>query len=158
MNIGIGWPTCCRHPLIGFSQYPADSDYRFKNRLCPSAHTEQLAVSYKMFNTCCCQLAQGVLVEVTPSLVIRRKTHFHNLPCGASIILGNNGYIWIHTTSGDEETTDGGFVQCLEVSGSRGGGGLILNRNIHCVESVVLSLFFLPFPTFNFVCTEISFS
>ena len=25
----------------------------------------------------------------------RCKTHFHNLPCGATAILGNNGYIWI---------------------------------------------------------------
>lgn len=30
-----------------------------------------------------------------PSLIKRRKNHFHNLPCGISIIIGNNGYIWI---------------------------------------------------------------
>lgn len=41
------------------------------------------------------KLAQGILVKVFPSLIQRRKTHFHNLPCGASIILGNNGFIWI---------------------------------------------------------------
>jgi hypothetical protein len=34
------------------------------------------------------KLGQGILVQVSPSLVKRRKTHFHNLPCGASIILG----------------------------------------------------------------------
>lgn len=34
-------------------------------------------------------------MTVAPALVKRRKTHFHNLPCGASLILGNNGYIWI---------------------------------------------------------------
>ena len=34
-------------------------------------------------------------MAVPPFLVKRRKTHFHNLPCGASLILGNNGYIWI---------------------------------------------------------------
>jgi len=50
--------------------------------------------------------------------VKRRKTHFHNLPCGASVILGNNGYIWICPTlnedSGDASTA-GGFVQNLQV-------------------------------------------
>ena len=40
------------------------------------------------------KLSQGTLVVVYPSLVKRCKNHFHNL-CGASIILGNNGYVWI---------------------------------------------------------------
>lgn len=48
------------------------------------------------------QLSQGVLVKVFPSLIKRRKTHFHNLPCGASIILGNNGFIWISPTANSE--------------------------------------------------------
>jgi len=34
----FGWFTCCRYRLIGFLHYSADSDYRFKNRLCPSFH------------------------------------------------------------------------------------------------------------------------
>merc|ERR1712212_1331899 len=41
------------------------------------------------------KLGQGCLLKVSPSLIKRRKTHFHQLPCGASIILGNNGFIWI---------------------------------------------------------------
>ncbi|XP_039745071.1 exosome complex component RRP4 [Pararge aegeria] len=41
------------------------------------------------------KLAQGVLVKVFPSLIKRRKNHFHNLPCGVSMIIGNNGFIWI---------------------------------------------------------------
>eukprot|EP00058_Branchiostoma_floridae_P002654 XP_002588142.1 hypothetical protein BRAFLDRAFT_118871 [Branchiostoma floridae] len=49
------------------------------------------------------KLAQGVMVQVSPSLVKRRKTHFHNLPCGASVILGNNGYVWISPTVNDEK-------------------------------------------------------
>ena len=32
----------------------------------------------------------------------RCKNHFHNLLCGASIILGNNGYVWISS----RESTD----------------------------------------------------
>jgi len=34
----IGWSTCCQYRLIGFLHYSADSDYRFKNRLCPNYH------------------------------------------------------------------------------------------------------------------------
>ncbi|XP_026323996.1 exosome complex component RRP4 [Hyposmocoma kahamanoa] len=41
------------------------------------------------------KLNQGTLVKVFPSLIKRRKNHFHSLPCGISVIVGNNGYIWI---------------------------------------------------------------
>ncbi|KAL4709819.1 hypothetical protein ACJJTC_001273 [Scirpophaga incertulas] len=41
------------------------------------------------------KLKQGILLKVFPSLIKRRKNHFHNLPCGISVIIGNNGYIWI---------------------------------------------------------------
>jgi len=34
------------------------------------------------------KLGQGLMVKVFPSLVKRSKTHFHTLPCGASVILG----------------------------------------------------------------------
>ena len=44
---------------------------------------------------CFLQLREGTLVQVPPSLVKRCKTHFLNLPCGATVILGNNGYVWI---------------------------------------------------------------
>lgn len=56
-------------------------------------------------------------MTVSPSLVKRRKTHFHNLPCGATIILGNNGYIWIAPISGEEneDSAGGGYEQNLEV-------------------------------------------
>lgn len=60
------------------------------------------------------KLSQGTLVQVSPSLVKRRKSHFHPLPCGCTIILGNNGYIWISPTA-SEHTDDGGFVQNLDV-------------------------------------------
>ncbi|XP_013144558.1 PREDICTED: exosome complex component RRP4 [Papilio polytes] len=40
------------------------------------------------------KLVQGTLVKVFPSLIKRRKNHFHNI-LGISIIIGNNGYIWI---------------------------------------------------------------
>ncbi|KAG8509483.1 Exosome complex component RRP4, partial [Galemys pyrenaicus] len=59
-------------------------------------------------------LGQGVLVQVSPSLVKRQKTHFHDLPCGASVILGNNGFIWIYPTPEHKEEDAGGFVANLE--------------------------------------------
>lgn len=61
------------------------------------------------------QLGQGITLKVSPSLVKRRKTHFHNLPCGASLILGNNGYIWICPTINEDTDNTGGFEQNLEV-------------------------------------------
>lgn len=50
------------------------------------------------------KLGQGIILKVSPSLVERRKTHFHNLSFGASLILGNNGYIWVSEciTEGNE--------------------------------------------------------
>ena len=59
------------------------------------------------------KLSQGFLLKVNPSLIRRQKNHFHNLPCGASMILGNNGFVWICPTLHEE--TAGGFVQDLEV-------------------------------------------
>ncbi|XP_054161765.1 exosome complex component RRP4-like [Oppia nitens] len=41
------------------------------------------------------KLGQGVMVRVSPSLIERRKNHFHKLPIGVSVILGNNGFVWI---------------------------------------------------------------
>eukprot|EP00729_Bicosta_minor_P009618 gene9618-17642_t len=41
------------------------------------------------------KLERGSFVEVSPVLVKRCKNHFHLLPCGVGIVLGNNGYIWV---------------------------------------------------------------
>ncbi|XP_032995489.1 exosome complex component RRP4-like [Lacerta agilis] len=60
------------------------------------------------------KLGQGVLVQVSPSLVKRQKTHFHDLTCGASVILGNNGFIWIYPTPKQKNEEAGGFVTDLE--------------------------------------------
>ena len=61
------------------------------------------------------QLGQGTLLSVSPSLVKRRKTHFHNLPCGATVVLGNNGYVWICPTEAEDKEKTGGYEQNLEV-------------------------------------------
>ncbi|XP_070780911.1 exosome complex component RRP4 isoform X3 [Enoplosus armatus] len=63
------------------------------------------------------KLGQGVLVQLSPSLIKRQKTHFHNLPCGASIILGNNGFVWLYPTPEQQEEEAGGFYTSLEPVG-----------------------------------------
>lgn len=60
------------------------------------------------------KLGQGILVRVSPSLIERRKTHFHNLPCGAHVILGNNGFIWICPPI-PEGVDSGGFIANMDV-------------------------------------------
>jgi len=60
------------------------------------------------------KLGQGVLVQISPSLIKRQKTHFHNLPCGASIILGNNGFVWLYPTPSHQDEEAGGFYTSLE--------------------------------------------
>lgn len=53
-----------------------------------------------------CKLRNGSLVTVPSVLVQRCKSQFHSLPCGIDIILGLNGYIWVHKkfekVTGDE--------------------------------------------------------
>jgi len=60
------------------------------------------------------KLGQGTMVKVLPSLVRRWKTHFHSLPCGVSLIIGNNGFIWVYPTAGSNMS--GGFVHNFNVN------------------------------------------
>ncbi|KAB0800870.1 hypothetical protein PPYR_05224 [Photinus pyralis] len=66
------------------------------------------------------KLSQGVMLKVFPSLIKRSKTHFHDLPIGASVILGNNGFVWISPTMVNQEDNVGGFTQNLEEVVPRG--------------------------------------
>jgi len=38
----------------------------------------------------------GVLVIVSPNLVVRSNQHFVTLACGVECVMGRNGYIWLH--------------------------------------------------------------
>lgn len=60
------------------------------------------------------QLKEGTLVQVPPSLVKRCKTHFLNLPCGATVIVGNNGYVWISPLENEDATPTDGLANSLE--------------------------------------------
>ena len=41
------------------------------------------------------KLEAGQLVSVPPHLIKRLKHHVHVLPCGVSVVLGCNGYVWV---------------------------------------------------------------
>ncbi|EFO28123.1 Rrp4-PA [Loa loa] len=60
------------------------------------------------------KLSQGTLIKISPYLVKRRKSHFHTLPCGVSVIFGRNGYIWIAPVVNEEQNMTGGYSQNLE--------------------------------------------
>ncbi|CAF1283186.1 unnamed protein product [Didymodactylos carnosus] len=65
------------------------------------------------------KLSEGILVQVKSSLVKKTKNHFHSLPCGATVIRGCNGYIWIcpptaATASNEQEHHTGGYVRSIE--------------------------------------------
>lgn len=75
------------------------------------------------------KLSQGILVSVSPSLIKRRKTHFHNLPCGVSVIIGNNGYIWVSPTVNIEVEGQGGFTQNLEAIPKSDREGIVRIKN-----------------------------
>ncbi|XP_014259620.1 exosome complex component RRP4 [Cimex lectularius] len=59
------------------------------------------------------KLSQGVLMSVPPGLIMRTKTHFHTI-CGASLIIGTNGFIWIYPVQTSEEGA-GGFARNLDL-------------------------------------------
>ena len=62
------------------------------------------------------KLGQGCLIQVSSPMIKRQKVHFVNLPCGVSIILGRNGFIWVTSTSIQESSRkNGGFTPLLKV-------------------------------------------
>ncbi|XP_034948815.1 uncharacterized protein Naam [Chelonus insularis] len=59
------------------------------------------------------KLSQGIMIKVPPALIKRKKTHFHHLTNGATLILGNNGYVWVGASSSSTDRSEGGFTQDL---------------------------------------------
>ena len=55
------------------------------------------------------QLKNGTLLNVSPALVPRLKSHFYSLPCGVDLILGLNGFIWVsmHVSRGGDDGEGG---------------------------------------------------
>jgi len=51
------------------------------------------------------KLTRGFLVQVSPTLIRRAKSHFISLECGVDLIIGNNGYIWVSPTATNKRTS-----------------------------------------------------
>nr|XP_012216211.1 PREDICTED: uncharacterized protein LOC105668413 [Linepithema humile] len=59
------------------------------------------------------KLSQGIMLKVPPMLIQRKKTHYHNLDNGVTLILGNNGYVWIGANIQNVDKSEGGFTEDL---------------------------------------------
>jgi len=96
------------------------------------------------------KLGQGVLVKVSCALVKRRKAHFFNLPIGASIILGCNGYIWISDVKNlaKEENESGGYIQSTESVGVE--TRKVIARLANCIKALARNFIPLTDTTITF--------
>ncbi|XP_042639390.1 LOW QUALITY PROTEIN: exosome complex component RRP4-like [Orycteropus afer afer] len=81
------------------------------------------------------KLGQGVLVQVSPSLVKQQETHFHDWPCGASVILSNNGLIWIYPTPKKKEEEARCFTANVEPVSLA--DGEVISQLWNCIISMV---------------------
>jgi len=52
------------------------------------------------------KLMNGQFIRVPAGLIKRCKQHFHSLSMGVEIILGNNGYVWLHATDPVPSSTE----------------------------------------------------
>ncbi|XP_045593622.1 exosome complex component RRP4 [Procambarus clarkii] len=51
------------------------------------------------------KLSQGTLLAVSPSLIVQDKQRMHDLPCGARVVFGANGYVYITPTVPKEQAS-----------------------------------------------------
>lgn len=51
------------------------------------------------------KLSQGTLLAVSPSLIVQDKQRMHDLPCGARVVFGANGYVYITPTVPQEQAS-----------------------------------------------------
>ncbi|XP_049887594.1 exosome complex component RRP4 [Pectinophora gossypiella] len=101
------------------------------------------------------KLPQGTLMKVFPSLIKRRKNHFHQLPCGISIIIGNNGYIWISSHKQDvvvEENKD--EIENVDLQPVNRSDREIMARVKNCIAALVASKMMLDDTSINFAYEE----
>ncbi|XP_048006089.1 exosome complex component RRP4 [Leguminivora glycinivorella] len=101
------------------------------------------------------KLPQGMLVKVFPSLIKRRKNHFHNLPCGISMIIGNNGYIWLSPQRQDimaEENKE--EIQNYETQPVSLADREAMARVKNCIAALVASQVMLDDTSINFAYEE----
>eukprot|EP00911_Craspedida_sp_UC1_P002146 UC1_evm1s1651 len=93
------------------------------------------------------KLGAGSFLAVQASLVKRSKNHFHTLPCGVGLVLGNNGYIWVGPP----------LAEAADVA-ERGGGGAApttaaITPDLRCriarVRNVIVALASQVLPIFD---------
>eukprot|EP00037_Helgoeca_nana_P030565 m.378458 g.378458 ORF g.378458 m.378458 type:complete len:294 (-) comp28218_c0_seq1:918-1799(-) len=98
----------------------------------PSMHTRSMKYG---------KLTMGSFVAVVPALVKRCKNHFHKLPCGVSVVLGNNGYIWIGV---EKEVNDPKKDGAVDTDHTYGSAPLTVERGLRekiaRVRNVILAL------------------
>ncbi|KAK3862927.1 hypothetical protein Pcinc_031249 [Petrolisthes cinctipes] len=51
------------------------------------------------------KLSQGTLLGVSPSLIVQDKQRMHDLPCGARVVFGANGYVYVSPTVPEEQAS-----------------------------------------------------
>ena len=98
------------------------------------------------------KLSQGIMLKVSPALIKRQKTHFHNLANGACLILGNNGYVWIGANVADTDRSEGGFTQDLSRVNQENREVCARLRN--CILSLARSNILLSDTTVNYAYEE----
>lgn len=95
------------------------------------------------------KLGQGILVTVYSHLVQKSKNHICNLPIGASVILGCNGYIWISKPINEQGQT-GGYVEDIETIESDTRDAIV--RVAGCVRLLARNSIQILAPTINKAC------
>ncbi|XP_075979132.1 exosome complex component Rrp4 [Anticarsia gemmatalis] len=101
------------------------------------------------------KLGQGILMKVFPSLIKRRKNHFHQLPCGVSLIIGNNGFIWIsplEMSSNLEGNKD--ELETIETQTVNRSDREIMARVKNCIAALVASKMMLDDTSIMFAYEE----
>eukprot|EP00035_Acanthoeca_spectabilis_P034300 m.28278 g.28278 ORF g.28278 m.28278 type:complete len:290 (-) comp6529_c0_seq1:900-1769(-) len=97
----------------------------------PSLHTRSLKYG---------KLTMGSFVSVVPALVKRCKNHFHKLPCGVSVVLGNNGYIWVGVEKDTEGQASDSGAAAMDSSPASASVGRGVREKIARVRNVILAL------------------
>lgn len=62
------------------------------------------------------KLEGGQFLVVPHALIKRSKSHFHHLPCGVTVVLGNNGYIWIEPTRAKHVEASDSIIPHIDTS------------------------------------------
>lgn len=94
--------------VIAFAQEKF-SDGAFSLRIPPGNDTTSIHSKFG-------KAGPGVLVIVSPNLVVRSNQHFVTLACGVECVLGRNGYIWLYPPTSAAAATDASSTPASDAS------------------------------------------